>query len=110
MARWTFGDGTRVAGGGRVVGRSGFADQLRSAFEHARTGGFVDLPVGPPPGAVARLDPRNDWMLDQYLRQQASRYGLTLETNYRPAHPPPEVRRILARVARYPKMPPDTVF
>lgn len=86
MAFWRFSDGTVLRSGAVVEGQKPFADHLRAELYNLAhgEGPLVWLEQGC--GAVAVvLEPRNNWLLDRWARNEARSAGLgVLETDYTP--------------------------
>ena len=68
MAKWTFADGTTLETGGRILGDSDFAEDLREQVR--QKAGVHALPV---PMPTVPLDVRSDYLLDLFARQRAVR-------------------------------------
>jgi len=113
---WLVSDGTRVTWEGgevRVEGASALAAALRGDLAAARAGYPREVSIAPPPGGGLPFDPSNVWMIDRWVREEASRpslrQALSVSSSYVPRddEAPPRARKLLAR---YNGGPPGVIF
>lgn len=100
-AAWHVSDGTEVRQQGRkleIRGRTDFAKYLRGLAPVA-----PEVTVLPPPGGSVPLDPASTWLVDRWVRAEARRVGLEVESAYeaKDADAPELARELLAAAATW---------